>query len=101
MKAIDEQYLKTPFYGRRRMTIALREKGFVIGEKGIRSAMQLMGLEAIYPKPNLSAANKEHKKFPYLMKTVTIHQPDQAWAADITYIPLNLGFHYTLLSFVS
>jgi putative transposase len=94
MRAIDEQYLQTPFYGRRRMTIAMRKKGFSVGQKRIRNAMQLMGLEAIYPKPNLSVANKEHKKFPYLLREIKIAHPNQAWAGDITYIPLTGGFGY-------
>lgn len=94
MRAIDEQYLKTPFYGRRRMTIAMRGQGFLVGQKRVRSAMQFMGLEAIYPKPNLSAANKEHKKFPYLLRSLIVDRPDQAWAGDITYIPLIAGFGY-------
>ena len=64
MRAIDEEYLQHPYYGRRRMTIAMRAQGFFVGQKRIRTAMQVMGLEAIYPKPNLSAANREHKKFP-------------------------------------
>ena len=71
MRAIDEQYLKTPFYGRRRMTIAMKRQGFFVGQKRVRTAMQFMGLEAIYPKPNLSAGNKEHKKYPYLMKNLS------------------------------
>jgi len=50
--------------------------------------MQVMGLEAIYPKPNLSTANKEHKKLPYLLKNLVVNRPDLAWAADITYVPL-------------
>lgn len=94
MRTIDEQYLQTPFYGRRRMTIALRKQGFLVGPKRIRSAMQKMGLEAIYPKPNLSAANREHKKFPYLLRNLIVDHPDQAWAGDITYIPLIAGFGY-------
>ena len=94
MRAIDEQYLETPFYGRRRMTIAMKSQGFFIGQKRVRSAMQWMGLEAIYPKPNLSAANREHKKFPYLLRNLIVHHPDQAWAGDITYIPLAAGFGY-------
>ena len=61
-RAIDEQYLKTPFYGRRRMTVAMRQQGFLTGEKRIRTAMKQMGLEAIYPKPNLSKSNNEHTK---------------------------------------
>lgn len=56
--------------------------------------MQMMGLEAIYPKPNLSASNNEHKKFPYLMRELTVDHADQAWAGDITYIPLVRGFGY-------
>ncbi len=94
MRAIDEQYLQTPFYGRRRMTIAMRAQGFFVGGKRIRTAMQTMGLEAIYPKPNLSAANKEHKKFPYLLRGIVVDKPDLAWAADITYVPLLKGFGY-------
>lgn len=94
MRAIDKQYLKTPFYGRRRMTITMKKQGFFVGQKRVRTAMQLMGLEAIYPKPNLSAGNKAHKKYPYLMRNLTVDHPDQAWAADITYIPLHGGFGY-------
>jgi putative transposase len=94
MRAIDEEYLQHPYYGRRRMTIAMKKQGFIVGQTVVRSAMRLMGLEAIYPEPNLSAANKEHKKFPYLLMNFIIDHPNQAWAADITYIPLPRGFGY-------
>ena len=94
MRAIDEEYLEHPYYGRRRMTIAMKARGFSVGDKKVRTAMQTMGLEAIYPKPNLSMPNREHKKFPYLLKKVVVDRPDLAWAADITYIPLARGFGY-------
>jgi putative transposase len=94
MRAIDEEYLLHPFYGRRRMTIAMRAQDFDVGPKMVRSAMQTMGLEAIYPKPNLSAPNKEHKKYPYLLRGLVVQRPDQAWAADVTYVPLAFGFGY-------
>lgn len=94
MRAIDEDYLQHPFYGRRRMTIAMRAKGFLVGQTRIRTAMQTMGLEAIYPKPNLSRANKEHKKFPYLLRNLIEDHPNHAWAGDITYIPMPTGFGY-------
>lgn len=84
MRAIDEEYLQHLYYGRRRMTVEMLKKGFFVGQKKIRTAMQLMGLEAIYPKPNLSTGDKEHKKFPYLLRGVTINHPDQAWGADIS-----------------
>lgn len=94
MRAIDEEYLEHPYYGRRRMTIAMKKQGFSVGQMVVRTAMRLMGLEAIYPKPNLSAANKEHKKFPYLLRDLIVDHPNQAWAGDITYIPLPTGFGY-------
>jgi putative transposase len=94
MRAIDEQYLTTPFYGRRRMTLAMNDQGFFVGQKAVRTAMQKMGLEAIYPKPNLSKGNKQHKKYPYLMRNLLVNRVNQAWAADITYVPLSHGFGY-------
>ena len=94
MQAVDREYTKHPYYGRRRMTVAMRVLGFNVGQKKIRTTMQTMGLEAIYPKPNLSVSNKEHKKFPYLLRNMTIMRPNQAWAADITYIPMPTGFGY-------
>lgn len=94
MRAIDEEYLRHPYYGRRRMTIEMKKQGFFVGQKKVRTTMQVMGLEAIYPKPNLSVANKKHKKFPYLLKDLVVVRPNQAWAGDITYIPLNTGFGY-------
>ena len=87
MRAIDEEYLQHPYYGRRRMAVAMKKQGFLIGQTAVRTAMRVMGLEAIYPKPNLSVAHKEHKKFPYLLRNLIFDRPDQAWAADITYIP--------------
>jgi len=94
MRAIDEQYIETPYYGRRRMTVEMRKLGFSVGQKKVRAAMQMMGIEAIYPKPNLSAGHKQHKKFPYLLRGLVVDRSDQAWAADITYIPLGKGFGY-------
>lgn len=94
MRAIDEEYLLHPFYGRRRMTIAMRKRGFDVGPKKVRAAMRTMGLEAIYPKPNLSTPNKKHKKYPYLLRNLEITRPNKAWAADITYIPMTIGFGY-------
>ncbi len=76
------------------MVVEMRKLGFSVGQKRIRTAMQVMGIEAIYPKPNLSVANKQHKKFPYLLRGLVVDRSDQAWAADITYIPLIKGFGY-------
>jgi putative transposase len=84
MKQIDEQYTRTPFYGVLRMTAWLRRCGHRVNPKRVRRLMRLMGLEAIYPKPNLSQAAKAHPKYPYLLKGLTIDRPDQVWSADIS-----------------
>lgn len=94
MAEIDRLYLETPFYGSRRMTAFLQRQGWNVNRKRIRRLMSQMGIEAIYPKPNLSASHPGHKKYPYLMRDEQIGKPDDAWAADITYIPLAIGFGY-------
>jgi putative transposase len=94
MRLIDEQYLKTPFYGSRSMTKHFRRLGHKINRKRVQRLMQLMGLEAIYPKPRTSKPHPAHKIYPYLLRNLNIDRPNQVWAADITYIPLKRGFMY-------
>ena len=87
MRLIDAQYLKTPFYGWPKMTACLQRQGFVINHKRVQRLMQLMGLQAIYPKPKTSIAGQGHKIYPYLLRGLEITQPNQVWSADITYLP--------------
>jgi len=94
MRLIDEQYLKTPFYGHRQMTRHLRREGYAVSRTRIWRLMKLMGLSAIYQKPNTSKANVEHKVYPYLLRDLAIDRPNQVWCADITYIPMPKGFLY-------
>jgi putative transposase len=94
MRRIDEQFTKRPFYGVPRMTASLRIMGYGVNPKRVRRLMREMGLEAIYPKPRLSANGPDHKVYPYLLKGVTVDRPDLAWATDITYILLTHGFVY-------
>lgn len=96
MRLIDEQFTKRPFYGVPRMTASLRRLGFGVNPKRVRRLMRMMGLEAIYPKPRLSANGPDHKVYPYLLKGVTVDRPDQAWATDITYVRLTHGFVYLM-----
>jgi len=96
MRLVDEQYTRTPFYGYRRMTICLMWLGYVVNHKRVRRLMAKLGLEAIYPRPNLSKPNKQHMKFPYLLRGVEIVHANQVWATDITYIRLRGGFVYLL-----
>jgi putative transposase len=94
MRLIDEQYTRTPFYGIRRMTAWLRSQGQTVNHKRVSRLMRLMGIEAIYPKRRLSLADSRHKKYPYLLKGLTVDRPDQVWATDITYIRMKRGYIY-------
>lgn len=95
MDLIDSQYRETPFYGSRRIAKALRLRtGKKINRKRVQRLMRQMQIEAIYPKPNTSKPNKEHKIYPYLLRGLTIDRPNKVWAADITYVRLEHGFAY-------
>jgi len=94
MRLIDELYTGCPFYGSRKITEELTRRGEEVNRKRVQRLMREMGLEAIYPKPRLSAAGRGHKIYPYLLRGVRIERPDQVWSADITYVPLPSGFMY-------
>jgi putative transposase len=94
MRALDELYTRWPFYGVRRMTLALQKQGWAVNPKRTRRLMGLMGLEAIYPKPHLSGNGSAHPRFPYLLKGLAIERSNQVWCSDITYIGLAGGFVY-------
>jgi putative transposase len=94
MALIDHQYLKTPFYGSRRMRVWLKGQGHEVNRKRVRRLMRLMGITAIYQRPNTSKPTPGHNIYPYLLRGVTIDRVNQVWGADITYIPMAHGFVY-------
>ena len=96
MNLLDEQYTKTPFYGVEKMTIFLKETGHHVNVKRVRRLLRKMGLMAIYPKQNLSKANKAHTIYPYLLRNMAIIRCNQVWSTDITYIRLRQGFVYLM-----
>jgi putative transposase len=94
MRLMDEKYIRTPFFGVRRMTRWLRKAGYRVNPKRIRRLLRLMGLEAVYPKRRLSQGGPGHKIYPYLLSGVKIERVNQVWSTDITYVPLHRGFVY-------
>jgi len=96
LRLLDEQYLRTPFYGVARMTASLQRQGYAVNPKRVRRLLRLMGLEAVYPKPRLSVSGPASKIYPYLLREVAIIRPDQVWAADITYIRRYRGWLYLM-----
>lgn len=94
-RLIDEIYTKYPFYGYRRIRSHLKEyNGICVNHKTVYSRMVQMGIQAIYPKKNLSKASPENKVYPYLLKGLKINKPNQVWSIDISYIPIRKSFLY-------
>jgi putative transposase len=94
MAMLDKQYTARPFYGVRRMTAWLATQGEIVNPKRVRRLLRKMGIEAIYPKPNLSRPQDDVRKYPYLLREEKITAPNQVWSTDITYIPLPQGYVY-------
>jgi putative transposase len=91
---IDEIYTEWPFYGSRRITVQLGRDGFRINRKAVQRHLREMGLEAIYPGPNLSKRNLANKVFPYLLRGVEASYPNHIWGIDITYLRLSKSWLY-------
>jgi putative transposase len=94
MRAIDEQFMETPWYGSRQMARHLRRHGHAVGRKRVRRLMARMGLAAVYQRPKTTVRHPQHRVWPYLLRDLVIDRPDQVWCADITYIPMRRGFLY-------
>ena len=94
MRELDRQYLKTPFYGSRRMKASLERQGTPVSRKRVQRLMRLMGLRAIYRRPRTSQPAPERRVYPYLLRDLAITRPNEVWAADITYLPMARGFLY-------
>jgi len=89
LRRLDELYLDYPFFGSRRMAVTLE-----VNRKRIQRLMRILGIEALYPKPNLSRPAAGHEIYPYLLRGVSIERPNQVWSTDITYIQMQGGFLY-------
>jgi putative transposase len=94
LNLISDIWMKTPFYGYRRIWAELRHQGHEVNRKRVQRLMKEMNLQAIYPKKNLSKANLLDQKYPYLLRDLVINRPNMVWCTDITYIKMAQGFVY-------
>jgi len=94
MRRIDRLHLEFPFAGSRMLRDLLAAEGCKIGRRHVRTLMRRMGIEALYRRPRTSKPEPGHKIFPYLLRGLEITRPNQVWAMDITYIPMERGFVY-------
>ena len=94
MRRIDELHLEFPFAGARMLRGFLAAEGSKVGRRHVTTLMRRMGIETIYRRPNTSKPTPGHRIYPYLLRSLAIDRPNQAWAIDITYIPMARGFVY-------
>ena len=94
MRRIDEQYLKTPFYGSRKMAAELSTEQCLVNRKRVQRLMRTMGIAAIYPRKKTTVPSMGHRVYPYLLRGLTIDRANQVWCSDITYVPMERGFMY-------
>jgi len=98
MDLIDKLYTEDPSRGSRAIVKQLRRQhGIRANRKKIQRLMRLMGIEAVYPKPNTSRPHPGHKVYPYLLRNLMIERPNQVWASDITYVKMERGFMYLVV----
>ena len=91
---IDRLHTDNPAWGARQLSAQLKKRGHQVGRRKTRCYMNEMGIDAIYPKMNLSKRIQQAKVCPYLLRNAVINRPNQAWPIDITYIPIKHGFLY-------
>jgi len=94
MRLIDQQFMKTPFYGSRRMTVSLGRSGEAVNRKRVQRLMAKMGLEALFPRPRTTTAAPDARVYPYLLRDRELTHVDEVWSSDITYVPMRHGFMY-------
>jgi putative transposase len=93
-RLLDEQYLRTPYYGSRRMTAWLKQQGYAVNRKRVVRLMEEMGLLAIYPRRGTSQLAPGHRIYPYLLRGVKVVRVGQVFSTDLTYIRMRRGFVY-------
>ena len=91
---IDEIYTQYPFYGSRRIREQFHRDGWQVNRKAVQRHMREMGLEALYPGPNLSKRRQQDQIYPYLLSGLVITRPNQVWGIDLTYVRLQQGWMY-------
>jgi putative transposase len=94
MRRLDRLHLEFPFAGSRMLRGLLVAEGCKIGRRHVKTLMRRMGIEALYRRPRTTKPEPGHKIYPYLLRGIEITQPNQVWAMDITYIPMERGFVY-------
>jgi len=97
LNAMDKIFTENPVYGSRRIRAELHRQGYDVSRPTVSSYMKILGLEAIYQKPDVSKPHPDHKVYPYLLRNVSAAYPNHIWGTDITYIRLRDGYMYLVV----
>jgi putative transposase len=94
MRLIDQQFLRTPFYGSRRMAVYLARAGETVNRKRVQRFMAVMGLEPLFPMPRTTTAGPGARVYPYIAPRSGVIHADEVWSSDIAYVPIRHGCMY-------
>ena len=94
MARLDRLHMKHPFLGSRKLATMLSTPTKEVNRKRVQRLMRLMGVECVYCRPKMRSNPEGHRRYPYLLRNMMIVEPNQVWSADITYIPMPMGFMY-------
>ena len=94
LRVLDEWYLKTPYYGVKRLTQGLLALDYLVNEKRVRRLMRVQGWQTLYCEPRTTHIDPAAYKYPYLLRSLNVDRKNQVWAIDITYVPMKRGFMY-------
>jgi len=97
MRRIDKLHLLYPFAGSRMLRDLLKQDGYKVGRRHVRTMMKKMGIDALYRKPNTSRRHARNRIYPYLLRNLAVVRSNQVWASDITYIPMRRGCLYLVV----
>ena len=76
------------------MVSHLARHGVAVNRKKMQRMLRILGLQSILPQPRTTVRAAGHPVYPYLLRGVEITRPNQVWACDITYVPLQSGYLY-------
>jgi len=93
-KNIVEIWKELPSRGCRYIVSELKKRDCSISKKKVSGLMKELKISALFPKRNLSKANRGDQKYPYLLKNVELTHPNQVWSTDITYFKIKTGVLY-------
>jgi putative transposase len=94
MARLDRLHLDHPFLGSRKLAVLLSTPEEEGNRNRVQRLMRRMGLDCLFCRPKTTVSGAGHRKYPDLLRGLKIDRPRQVWSADITDVPMPVGFMY-------